>query len=88
MALRSLTEGLASESDLEQIAALLLAILNRIPLQDIANAAIRVNAIGGSLASVTTLSNQTQQGALFTNNDQQVQFALAAAQNRNKLTVT
>lgn len=95
MALRNLTEGLTTESDAEQIAMLLMAILNRLGFNDPTQGAMRVqtsaNSVITTVSTVTTLStltNQTQTGGLFTNNDQQVQFAIAAGQNRNKIVVT
>ena len=97
MVLQNAFGDLASGDQIETLAVLLSALLTKMPFQDAGSGGARsfivnspnVNVTG--ISGTTTISsvlNQTQQGGLFSNADQYVQFGIAAQQLRSRITVT
>lgn len=88
MVLRNAFDGLATSSDQTTIRSLLRAILDRLGYVDPTQGAMRVSVTNGTVTTVTTLSNAAAVGGRSADNDQQVQFYMAAQQIRNRITVT
>ena len=67
---------------------LLQMILERLGQPNPAQGSMRVTVTDGTVTTVSTVSNVAATGGLAANNDQQVQFLMAATQLRNRITVT
>jgi hypothetical protein len=67
---------------------LLQMILDRLGQPNPAQGSMRVTITDGTVSTVSTVSNISSVGGFAANNDQQVQFLMAATQLRNKITVT
>lgn len=88
MALRNAFEELSTTSDSAAIRMLLQMILERLGYPNPAQGSMRATIADGTVTTVSTVSNISATGGFNTNNDQQVQFFMAASQLRNRITVS
>lgn len=97
MALQNVFTGLAGQDDMEQLTAILRAILEKLPFVDPSTASARVTILGTPPVNVTTattvttvgtLSNITNIANLAANGDQYTQWQIPFSNLRASLKIT
>ena len=86
-------QTMASDADqtaaaADEIVMLLEQILSRLGYPDQTNGALRILPIGGTVTTVSTVTNQAQMSGVSTAYDQYAAMLSCAATNRARITIT